>query len=167
MWTHGEIDTVLPQGAAHKLLMQRKMTRVYKKEEWINGYEFGLFTDEKKTRIMGETLHLHGMIMSDAVSPFIHQLALVRGYVQNVNAMERFVWNMPVIRSIIRRPDGYILMTESHSLNAYEYTLLHDRSMSAEIGRMIKHHHIPLYRVIRYGVFKKSPPANIKALMSI
>lgn len=167
MWTRGAIETILPKKDAHALLMRRKMTLVYNKEEWINGYEFGLFTGENNSRIMAETLHVHGMIMSDVVSPVIHQLALVRGYEKSVRAMERFVWNMPVIRGIHIRPDGYILMTESHGLNAYEYTLLNDTFMSGEIGRMLKYHQIPLYRVVRYSVFKKSPPANIKALMSV
>ena len=167
MWTRGAIETMLPKKNAHALLMQRKMSRVYKKEEWINGYEFGLFTNEKICRIMGETLHVHGMTITDAVAPFIHQLAIIRGYAKNAIAMERFVWNIPVIRGIYRRPDGYILMTERYGLNAYEYCLLQDRFMSGEIGRIIKHHQIPIHTLIRYCVFKKSPPANIKALMSV
>lgn len=167
MWTRSGIETILPKKEAHALLMRRKMTLVYKKEEWINGYEFGLFTGVNNARVMAEMLHTHGMIMSDVVSPVIHQLALLRGYEKSVRAMERFVWNMPVIRGIFDRPDGYILMTERHGLNAYEYTLLHDTFMSGEIGRMIKYHQIPLYMLVRYCVFTKSPPANIKALMSV
>lgn len=167
MWSHSAIRAILSQNNAHEQLMQRKMARVYKKKEWINAYEFGLFTDESTTRLMGETLHIHGMVMSDVVAPFIHQLACVRGYEKNVRAMERFVWNIPVVRGIIRRPDSYILMTEEYGLNAYEYTILHDRFMSGEIGRMMKYHRIPIYKVIRYDVFKKSPQANIKALLTI
>ena len=167
MWTRGAIETILPKKDAHSRLMKRKMTLVQKKKEWINGYEFGLFTGEKNSRIMGETLHTHGMIMSDVVSPDIHQIALLCGYEKSVRAMERFVWNMPVIRGIFNRPDAYIMMTENHGVNAYEYTLLHDTYMSGEIGRMIKTHQIPIHMVIRYCVFKKSPPANIKALMSV
>ena len=167
MWTRGAIETILPKKEAHAILMRKKMTKVGKKKEWINGYEFGLFTGEKNARIMAETLHIHGMIMSDVVSPVIHQLALLRGYEKSVRAMERFRWNMPAIRGIFNRPDGYILMLEGHGLNAYEYTLLHDTFMSGKVGHMIKYHQIPLYKVVRYCVFKKSPPANIKALMSV
>lgn len=167
MWTRGAIETILPKKEAHEMLMRRKMTLVYKKKEWINGYEFGLFTGEKNARILAETLHIHGMIMTDVVSPFIHHLALIRGYEKSVRAMEGFRWNMPVIRGIFKRPDGYMLMTEGRGLNAYEYTLLNDTFMSGEIGCMLKYHQIPLYKVVRYCVFKKSPPANIKALMSV
>lgn len=166
MWTRGAIETILPKKNAHELLLRRKMTIVERKKEWINGYEFGLFTDERKCRMMGEIMQIHGMIISDVVSPLIHHLALLRGYLRNAKAMEKFVWNMPVIRGIINRPDGYILMAESYGLNAYEYTVLHDTFMSGEIGHMLRYHRVPVHKVIRYSVFKQSPPPNIKALMS-
>ena len=166
MWTQGAIETIINRKNAHKLLIRRKMSIVDKKEEWINGYEFGLFSDVRKCRIMAETLHIRGMVISDVVSPFIHQLALIRGYEKNVRAMEKIVWNIPVVRGIMNRPDGYILMLEEYGLNGYEYTLLHDKSLSNEIGRMIKYHQIPLHKVIRYCVFKQSPQSNIKALMT-
>ena len=38
MWTRSAIETILPKKEAHALLLRRKMTLVYKKEELINSH---------------------------------------------------------------------------------------------------------------------------------
>ena len=152
---------------AHRKLMRKKMTMVGKRKEWINGYEFGLFTNENITRLMAETMHIKGRILEDVVSPTVHQAALIGGHWSNVRIMETIIWNVPVILGIIKRPDAHILLRQVYGLNGYEYAILHDKSLCKELGRMMKHYNIPLYQVIRFSVFKQSPYENIKTIMII
>ena len=166
MWTNNLVHTLIQKSDAHSKLMEKRCTRVNNIKEWINGYEFGLFMSTNIATVMAETLHIHGMIMPDAVSQHIHQLALIRGYVENVRCMECIIWNTSVLRGIIKRPDAYSLLLREHGTNGYEYALLCDLHMCTEIACLLKHYDVPVTSVIRYHVFKQSPKRNIKALLS-
>lgn len=166
MWSQDLIHNIIQKADAHTKLMEKKCTNVNQNSEWINGYEFGLFMSTNVATVMAETLHIHGMVMEDTVSPYIHQLAFIRGYVENVKCMQRIVWNVDVLRGIIRRPDAYSLLLETYGINGYEYALMHDLDLSKEIGKMLKHYEVPISSVVRYCVFKQSPKCNIKAILS-
>jgi len=166
MWSHGLVHNIIHKADAHTFLMQKRCTNVNRTKEWINGYEFGLFMSTNVATIMAETLHIHGMTMDDTVSPHIHQLALIRGYVENVRCMQRIVWNVDVLRGLIMRPDAYSLLLKPYGTNGYEYALMHDLHLCEEISKMLKHYEMPVHSVIRYCVFKQSPKSNIKAILS-
>ena len=166
MWSHNLVHNIIQKADAHVKLMERKCTHVNRIKEWINGYEFGLFMSTNVATVMAETLHIHGMIMEDVVSPYIHQLAFTRGYVENVRCMQRIVWNVDVVRGLIRRPDAYSLLSVAYGTNGYEYALLYDLHLCKEISKLLNHYEMPVSSVIRYRVFKQSPKQNIKAILS-
>ena len=166
MWSRSLIHKTIQKTNAHSKLMEKRCTNINHNNEWINGYEFGLFMSTNVATVMAEILHIHGMIMEDAVSPYIHQIALTKGYIENIKCMQRTIWNVNVLKGIIRRPDAYTLLLRSYGTNGYEYALMHDLALSKEIGKMLKHYEVPVSSVVRYCVFKQSPKCNIKALLS-
>ena len=166
MWSHSLIHDIIQTKNAHLKLMEKRCTTVNHVNEWINGYEFGLFMSTNVATIMAETLHIHGMIMEDAVSPYIHQIAFVKGYVENIKCMQCIVWNVDVLRGIIRRPDAYSLLLTLYGTNGYEYALMHDLDLSKEIGKLLRHYEVQVSSVVRHCVFKQSPKRNIKAMLS-
>lgn len=164
MWTQTMVRTALQRSDAHDRLMERRCTRVHTDKMWVNGYEYGLFMTPKVATMMGETLHVNGFIMEDAVSPFIHHLALTYGHAENVLCMGHIRWNIQVVRGILKRPDAHILLLSEHGVNGYEYVLLHDITLCNMIGQFIRNNSLCIYKVVRFSVFRQSFQENIKAL---
>lgn len=167
MWTQGIIRTILQRSDAHERLMERKCTAIHSERIWINGYEYGLFMTPNDVTVMAETMHIHGMILEDVISPFLHELALSYGHAENISCMETFVWNVQVVRGILRRPDAHILFLHEYGVNGYEYVLLNDEYFCKELGRLMQNNRIPIHLVIRYSIFQQSHIDNIKALFRI
>ena len=166
MWTPYMVRTALRRSDAHGKLMERRCTRVHNDKMWVNGYEYGLFMTPNDAEVMAETLHINGFILEDVVSEFMYDLAFSYGHAENICCMETFVWNVQVLRGILRRPDAYILLLNNNGINGYEYALLHDEYICKWIGRLMRRHDIPLHRVIRFSVFRQSFTENIKALFN-
>lgn len=165
MWSRGDIRFMIKQPSAHRQLLTRKMTLVSGREEWVNGYEFGLFMSEDMCLLLAETMHLQGFLIDDVVSPFIQHLALRRGYAQHVRNLRDIQWSVPIIKGLMRRPDIHMLLRErSGILNGYEHAVFHDYELSQEIGRMIRHQDMCIHQCIRFQVFKQSPLMNVRAL---
>ena len=167
MWTHSAIRSVLQRSDAHMKLMEKKHTAVHSDRLWVNGYEFGLFMTPNDATVMAETMHIHGCILEDVVSPFLYEIAISYGQTENITCMERIVWNVQVVRGIIERPDAHILLLQEYGVNGYEFTLLNDEFMCSVIGRLLQRNRIPIYLVIRYFVFQQSFLDNIKGLFII
>jgi len=167
MWTPGLVRSVLQMSDAHDRLMERRCTLVHNDRMWVNGYEYGLFMTPNDATVMAETMHIRGFVMEDVVSTFMYQLAISFGHAENVLCMERMVWNVQVIRGILRRPDAYILLMNEYGVNGYEYVMLHDEHMCTMIGNLIHEHRIPIHKVIRFSVFSQCFPDNIKALFGV
>lgn len=164
MWTQCLIRSALQASDAHDRLMERRCTRIHNDRMWINGYEFGLFMTPNDATVMGETMHIRGFILEDVVSAFMHELALTYGHAENVLCMQRLVWNVQVLRGILKRPDAHILLLNEYGVNGYEYAMLHDEHMCKMIGCIIQKHRLQISDVIRFSVFRQSFPENIKAL---
>lgn len=165
MWTLGCLRTVLRRFDAHEKLMRKKLTKVLRSEQWINGYEFGLFAHKREAIMLGETMHIQGLIIDDVVSPFVYELALSHGHAENIRCMEHIRWNVQILEGIVRRPDAFILLRGMHAVNGYEYALLYDTHLSKIVGQIMRYRRIPFSSVIRYSVFQQSPTNNIKAMM--
>ena len=148
MWTLGSLRTTLQRSDAHEKLLRKKLTRVLRTEQWINGYEYGLFTTKREAVMLGETMHIQGLIVDDLVSPFIYELALSHGHVENVRCMEQIRWNVQVLEGIVRRPDAFILLRGRHAVNGYEYALLHDTYLSKIVGQIMRYRRIPMCLVL-------------------
>ena len=167
MWSRGDVRYLLKRSDAHERLTERRMTLVSGREEWVNGYEYGMFMSPDTCLLLAETMQLHGFIMDDVVSPFIQHLACVRGFREQITNMRSLCWSVPVIKGLLRRPDIHMLLAEKTGfLNGYEYALLNDYELSVEIGFMIRHHEILIHECISYEIFKMSPPNNAKALFT-
>ena len=160
------IRTILKRADAHERLTERRCTRVHNDKIWINGYEYGLFMSPKEASLMGETLHINGFILEDVVSEFMYDLAFSYGHAENICCMETFVWNVQVLRGILRRPDAYILLLNENGINGYEYAVLHDEYLCKIIGNILRENKIPIYKVIRFSIFRQSFNENIKALFN-
>jgi len=161
------VHNALQRADAHERLIERRCTRVHKDRMWINGYEYGLFMTPNDASIMGETLHVNGFIMEDAVSSFIHHLALTYGHAENILCMKHIVWNIQVVQGILKRPDAHMILMSEDILNGYEYVVLHDVTLCNMIGHLIRKNSIPISKVIRFSVFRQSFPENIKALFNL
>ncbi len=164
MWTQCMIRTALQRSDAHNILLERRCTTIHSDRMWINGYEYGLFMTANDASVMGETMHISGFILEDVISPFMYDLALSYGHAENIECMERFVWNVQVVRGIMKRPDAHILLLNQNGLNGYEYILLYDLSMCRILGHLIRRNHIRIHKVIRFSVFRQTFTENIKAL---
>lgn len=164
MWTQSMIRSALQRSDAHIRLMDRKCTLVHNNRMWLNGYEYGLFMSPNDATVMGETLHINGFILDDVVSSFMYELAISYGHAENILCMERFVWNVQVLRGILRRPDAHILLIHEYGLNGYEYAILHDEHICRLISFILQEKKIPIHKVIRYYVFRQSFVENIKAI---
>ena len=164
MWTQSMIRSALQRSDAHIRLMDRKCTLVHNNRMWLNGYEYGLFMTPNDATVMGETLHINGFILDDVVSSFMYELAISYGHAENILCMERFVWNVQVLRGILRRPDAHILLLNEYGLNGYEYAILHDEHICRLISFILQEKRIPIHEVIRYSVFRQSFVENIKAI---
>ena len=164
MWSHGRIRTILQKADAHHQLMHLQQTVVNGKDTWLNGYEYGLFMTPNDATVMGETLHVNGLILEDVVNCSYIELAVRRGYKENVECMDRIVWNVQVLRGLLKRKDAYKLLMLRYGLNGYEYALMHDEHLSREIGKLIVEKDITIRSVVRYRVFLKLQSQNIKAL---
>lgn len=164
MWSQGRIRDILQKADAHSQLMHLQRTVVSGKDTWLNGYEYGLFMTQNDATVMGETLHINGLILEDVVNRSYIELAAQRGYTDNVECMGRIVWNVQVLRGLLKRKDAYKLLTVRYGLNGYEYALMHDEHLSREIGKLIVDKDIAIRSVVRYGVFIKVKTQNIKAL---
>lgn len=164
MWTQSMIRSALQRSDAHIRLMDRKCTLVHNNRMWLNGYEYGLFMTPNDATVMGETLHINGFILDDVVSSFMYELALSYGHAENILCMERIVWNVQVLRGILRRPDAHILLIHEYGLNGYEYAILHDEHICRLISFILREKKIPIHKVIRYSVFCQSFEENIKAI---
>ena len=164
MWTQCMIRTALQRSNAHAKLMERRFTLIHNNRIWLNGYEYGLFMTPNDATMMGETLHINGFILDDVVSSFMYELAMSYGHAENILCMETFIWNVQVLRGVLKRPDAYILLLHKYGLNGYEYALLHDRYLCKVIGNIIRKNKIPIHKVIRYSVFCQSFDENIKAI---
>lgn len=167
MWTQSMIRTALQRSDAHDRLMERRCTRVHNDKIWVNGYEYGLFMTPNDATVMGETLHINGFIMEDVVSPFLYQLAMSYGHAENVCCMEQIVWNVQVLRGVLKRPDAYILLLNEYGINGYEYALMHDEYMCTMIGSIMQQYKIHIHKVIRFSVFRQAFQENIKALFGL
>ena len=165
MWTQGAIRTNLTRENAHSLFMKRKRCLVSGQEEWINGYEYGLFMPLEVVRSMTRIMHSEGMLIDDVVSPFMYHVAVVSGNIQNVRCMEEVIWSVSVLYGLICRPDSYKLLAHRNVFNGYEFALLHDIVLSREIGYIIRHYDLLIHKVIAFRVFTKSPVENIKAML--
>lgn len=164
MWTQCMIRSTMQRSDAHIRLMDRRCTRVHNNRMWLNGYEYGLFMTPNDATVMGETLHTNGFIIDDVVSSVIYEIALTYGYAENILCMGRIVWNVQVLKGILRRPDAHILLLHNYGLNGYEYAILHDEYICKLIASMLRENNIPIHKVIRYSVFRQSFVENIKAL---
>lgn len=164
MWSHGRIRTILQKANAHDQLMRLQQAVVGGTDTWLNGYEYGLFMSTNDATIMGEMLHIHGLILEDVVNRSYVELAVRRGYKENVVCMDRIVWNVQVLRGLLKRNDAYKLLMVEYGLNGYEYALMHDEHLSREIGKLIVEKDITIRSVVRYRVFLKLQAQNIKAL---
>ena len=164
MWTQNMIRTALQRSDAHTRLMDRRCTLIHNNRMWLNGYEYGLFMTPNDATVMGETLHINGFILDDVVSSFMYELAISYGHAENILCMERFVWNVQVLRGILRRPDAHILLLNEYGLNGYEYAILHDEHICRLISFILQEKRIPIHEVIRYSVFRQSFVENIKAI---
>ena len=164
MWSHGRIRTILQKADAHDHLMRLQKTVVSGGDAWLNGYEYGLFMSTNDATIMGEMLHIHGLILEDVVNYSYVDLAMRRGYNENVVCMKRIVWNIPVLRGILKRNDACDLLMCCHGLNGYEYALMYDKCLSREVGKIMKVNHMGISSAVRYKIFLKIKTQNIKAL---
>lgn len=164
MWSAGHIRNIIQKSDAHKQLMCLRTAVVCGKERWLNGYEYGLFMTTDDATIMGETLHINSLLLEDVVTRSYIELAVRRGYVENVRCMKRIVWNVQVLRGLMARSDAYTILMDRCGLNGYEYALMHDEHMSREIGKLIKVYNMKICSLVRYSVFKKVKVQNIKAL---
>ena len=164
MWSHSRVRTILQKADAHAELMRLQQTVVSGRDTWINGYEYGLFMSPNDATVMGETLHINGLLMEDVVAPSYVLLAKSRGYIENILCMKRIVWNVQVLRGIMRRKDAYKVLMTRYGLNGYEYALMHDEHLSREIGKLIFEKDVTVRSVVRYGVFIKVNKQNIKAM---
>ena len=164
MWTQSMTRSALQRSDAHIRLMDRKCTLVHNNRMWLNGYEYGLFMSPNDATVMGETLHINGFVLDDVVSSFMYELALSYGHAENILCMERIVWNVQVLRGILRRPDAHILLLNEYGLNGYEYAILHDEHICRLISFILREKKIPIHEVIRYSVFRQSFVENIKAI---
>ena len=158
------IRTALQRSDAHTRLMDRRCTLIHNNRMWLNGYEYGLFMTPNDATVMGETLHINGFILDDVVSSFMYELAISYGHAENILCMERFVWNVQVLRGILRRPDAHILLLNEYGLNGYEYAILHDEHICRLISFILQEKRIPIHEVIRYSVLRQSFVKNIKAI---
>ena len=164
MWTQSMIRSALQRSDAHIRLMDRKCTLVHNNRMWLNGYEYGLFMTPNDATVMGETLHINGFIIDDVISSFMYELALSYGHAENILCMERIVWNVQVLRGILRRPDAHILLIHEYGLNGYEYAILHDEHICRLISFILREKKIAIHEVIRFSVFRQSFVENIKAI---
>ena len=165
MWSRGDVRFMIKQPNAHRRLLKRKMTLVSGREEWVNGYEFGLFMSEDMCLLLAETMQTQGFLIDDVVSVFIQHLALDRGYVQHVRNLRDIRWSVPVIKGLMRRPDIHTLLREkTGNWNGYEYALYHDYELSQEIGCLIRHQGACVHQCISFRIFKGSPLNNVRAL---
>ncbi len=164
MWSHGRIRTILQKTDAHDQLMRLQQTVVSGTDTWLNGYEYGLFMSTNDATIMGEMLHIHGLILEDVVNCSYVELAVRRGYRENVVCMKHIVWNVQVLRGILKRNDACELLMSRHGLNGYEYAFMHDEHLSKEVGKLMKANDLSISSVVRYRVFLKLQTQNIKAL---
>ena len=164
MWTQSIIRRALQRSDAHARLMDRKCTLVHNNRMWLNGYEYGLFMTPNDATVMGETLHINGLIIDDVVSIFMYDLALTYGHAENILCMERIVWNVQVLRGILKRPDAHVLLLHEYGLNGYEYAILHDEHICKLISFVLQERKIPIHKVIRFSVFRQSFVENIKAI---
>ena len=167
MWTITLLRSVLRSSDAHSRLMEQRCTLVHKDRMWINGYEYGLFLTPRDAAILGETMHIHGLMFEDVVSEFMHALALTYGHAENILCMERVDWNIQVVEGIITRADAHFILLREHGLNGYEYIVLHDVHACVLIGKLMRQHNIPIHKVIRFSVFRQSFTENIKALFGL
>lgn len=147
--------------------MERRCTLVHNDRMWVNGYEYGLFMTPNDATVMGETMHVRGIMAADVISDFVYELALSYGHAENILCIERIVWNVQVLRGVMRRKDAHLLLLQEYGVNGYEYTMLHDVGMCVMLGNLMRKYNIDIHRVIRFSVFRQSFVENIKALFDL
>ena len=163
-WCRSDIERILDSKNLLPLI-EKKICKIDSErgDYYINGFEYGLFTTKQICKRLSVALHSMGFIGRDMITPFIMYLASARGFEDNYIELVQIKWSKNVILGLLKRPDARQLLACRNNINGYEFALS-NKQLSKEIGLLIFEEQVKISEVIRFSIFKSSPPDNIKQL---
>lgn len=134
-------------------LLEKRMCFIKNSQQYINAYEYSLFTTVNFCHMLSSCMHSSGFIFKDVVTPFIAELAIISDNVHNYAALAKIKWNKKTFAGILRRPDCIQLLHRcDYDVNGFEFGITF---MPRSVGTLIFRYKLCIANVIRYEKFKK------------
>ena len=155
---HGQMKTwskeLIRNSYSHPTrLLEKRVASVCDKNQYINAYEYALFTDVDTCQHLSKCLHAHGLTINDVITPYYAELALINDNLHNYAALAKIKWNTKTFRGVLKRPDAIqLLRRKDYDMNGFEFGIT---IMPKTIGTLISKHKINIADVIRFTHFKK------------
>ena len=134
------------------LLLEKRIVCIFENEEYMNGYEYGIFTNIELCYRLAACMHAQGFLISDTVTPFVMNLAMISDNVHNYAALGKIKWNEKTFQGIMKRPDrADLLLRQDYDINGFEFGI---RFLPKFIGKIIQNYGYKISDVISYDQFK-------------
>ncbi len=136
----------------HKLL-EKRLCILFKKEEYMNAYEYGLFMSTDLCHRLSIQMHSQGFIINDVITPHTMHMAMISNNVHNYAALGKIKWCEKTFQGVLKRPDFIqLLMRKDYEATGFEFGL---RSTPKLVGTLINQHGLKIADVISFHHFKK------------
>ncbi len=135
------------------MLLEKRMCTLFKEEEYMNAYEYGLFVSTELCYRLSSSMHSQGFVINDTVTPHVMHLAMISDNVHSYAALAKIKWTQKTFQGIMKRPDFItLLMRKDYEINGFEFGIT---IMPKLIGTLIHEYGLIFADVISYEQFKK------------